>query len=58
MPDEKSYTAARPAPTMEEKLEKGWLREQMEESVARFAKLPKWEQDMYRARLEYDLREE
>ena len=30
----------------------------MEKSVARFDKLPKWEQDMLLARLEYDLREE
>ena len=58
MPNEKAYTAARPALTMEEKLEKGWLKEQMEESVARFDKLPKWKQDMLLARLEYDLREE
>ena len=58
MPNEKAYTATRPALTVEEKLEKGWLKEQMEKSVARFDKLPKWKQDMLLARLEYDLREE
>ncbi len=58
MPDEKSYTAARPALTVMEKFKKGELGKQIEESVARFDKLPKWEQDMYLARLEYALREE
>ena len=58
MPNEKAYTATRPARTVMEKFEKGELGKQIEESAARFEKLPKWEQDMLLARLEYDLREE
>ncbi len=53
MPNEKAYTEALPARTVEEKLKKGWLREEVELSQKRYAKMPQWEKDMYAAQFDH-----
>ena len=54
MPIWKAYTEALPARTVEEKLEKGWLREEVEMAVKRYEKLPQWKKDMYNAQIDYE----
>ncbi len=53
MPNEKAYTEALPSRTMEEKLEKGWLKKEVEMAVKRYEKLPQWKKDMYNAQLDH-----
>ncbi len=54
MPNEKAYTEALPSRTMEEKLEKGWLRKEMEMAVKRYEKMPQWKKDMYNAQFDHE----
>ena len=54
MPIWKDYTEALPSRTMEEKLEKGWLRKEMEMAVKRYEKMPQWKKDMYNAQIDYE----
>ena len=54
MPIWKTYTEALPSRTMEEKLEKGWLKKEVEMAVKRYEKLPQWKKDTYNAQIDYE----
>ena len=53
MPIWKAYTDALPSRTVEEKLEKGWLRKEVELSQKRYAKMPQWKKDLYAAQFDH-----